>query len=105
MADGDAVTELQPRPDIEDLASLLKGLANIDRLQIIRLMSDGRERSPTMLADFLAPAPLGRISYHVRCMVERELLTLVRTEPRRGALEHFYVISDEGKRMKKWLRL
>jgi len=33
---------------------------------------------------------LGNVSYHVRILRELGLVELVRTEPRRGALEHFY---------------
>lgn len=40
--------------------------------------------------------PLGRISYHVRQLNAAGLLTLVRTEPRRGALAHFYTIASRS---------
>ena len=45
--------------------------------------------SPSEIADALAE-PLGNVSYHVRILRELDCLELVRTEPRRGALEHFY---------------
>jgi hypothetical protein len=35
-------------------------------------------------------APLGVISYHVRMLREYHCVELVRTAPRRGALQHFY---------------
>ena len=35
-------------------------------------------------------APLGVVSYHVRMLRDYECVELVRTEPRRGALQHFY---------------
>jgi DNA-binding transcriptional ArsR family regulator len=105
VADKATVTELVPKTPLEELAGLLKGLGHVDRLQIIKLMSDGKQRSPTMLADFLAPLTLGAVSYHVRFLRDAGLLQEARTEPRRGAIEHFYVITDEGKRLKKWLRL
>jgi len=34
--------------------------------------------------------PLGNVSYHVKKLVEGGLIELVNTEPRRGAVEHFY---------------
>jgi hypothetical protein len=34
---------------------------------------------------------LSNISYHVRMLAENELIPLVRTEPVRGALAHYYV--------------
>jgi hypothetical protein len=82
------VAQLRPKPDLEELQVLLRGLAHVDRLQII-----------------LAPVQLGAVAYHVRFLRDRDLLKQVREEPRRGALEHFYAITDEGLRMKKWLRL
>jgi hypothetical protein len=45
--------------------------------------------SPSALADALG-APLGNVSYHVRILRQLDCIELVRTEPRRGALEHFY---------------
>lgn len=46
-------------------------------------------RSPNQLTGLLGER-LGSVSYHVRVLVELNLLDLVRTEPRRGAVEHFY---------------
>jgi DNA-binding transcriptional ArsR family regulator len=48
--------------------------------------------SPSQLAVALGE-PIGTVSYHVRELAEAGLLELVRTEPRRGALEHFYRVS------------
>jgi hypothetical protein len=45
--------------------------------------------SPSELPDALGE-PLGNVSYHVRILRELDCIELVRTEPRRGALEHFY---------------
>ncbi len=45
--------------------------------------------SPSEIADALVE-PLGNVSYHVRILRELDCVELVRTEPRRGALEHFY---------------
>jgi DNA-binding MarR family transcriptional regulator len=45
--------------------------------------------SPREIADVLGE-PIGRVSHHVRWLVARDFLELVRTEPRRGAVEHFY---------------
>ena len=46
-------------------------------------------------------APLGVVSYHVRMLRDYDCVELVRTEPRRGALQHFYKATarpnlDEG---------
>lgn len=99
------VTELHPKTPLEELVELLKGMGHLERLQIVALMADGKERSPKMLTAFLAGPQMGKVSYHVRFLRDHNLLRESRVEPRRGALEHFYVITEEGKRMKKWLRL
>jgi DNA-binding transcriptional ArsR family regulator len=52
-------------------------------------MLDGRVASPNELARELE-LPLGRVSYHIRLLNDLGAIELVRTEPRRGALEHFY---------------
>jgi DNA-binding transcriptional ArsR family regulator len=52
-------------------------------------MLDGRVASPNQLATELE-LPLGRVSYHIRLLNDLGAIELVRTEPRRGALEHFY---------------
>lgn len=45
--------------------------------------------SPSTLAKELE-APLGNVSYHVRCLANAGILKLVNTKPRRGAVEHYY---------------
>lgn len=57
--------------------------------------------SPSDLRDALDPTPgeegglqLGVVSYHVRLLASRELIVLVGTEPRRGALKHNYALAD-----------
>lgn len=45
--------------------------------------------SPSMLSRSLEEK-IGNVSYHVRVLVDRGLLTLVDTQPRRGAVEHYY---------------
>jgi hypothetical protein len=52
-------------------------------------MLDGRTASPNQLARELG-LPLGRVSYHIRLLHDLGAIELVGTEPRRGALEHFY---------------
>ena len=48
-----------------------------------------RTASPNELARELGE-PLGRVSYHVRTLADIGAIELVGTEPRRGAVEHFY---------------
>src|SRR3954451_8880469 len=69
-------------------ARIAKALAHPLRARILQRLGE-RESSPRELATEL-DAPLGVISYHVRMLREYECVELVRTEPRRGALQHFY---------------
>ncbi|WP_196807277.1 DnaJ-like cysteine-rich domain-containing protein [Candidatus Solirubrobacter pratensis] len=40
---------------------------------------------------------LGVVSYHMRMLREYDAVSLIRTEPRRGALAHFYGLSPRGR--------
>jgi DNA-binding transcriptional ArsR family regulator len=68
---------------------LAKAFSHRLRLRILERLSDHGVASPSELADALLE-PLGNVSYHVRILRELDCLELIRTEPRRGALEHFY---------------
>lgn len=67
---------------------LVKALAHPLRINILRVLQD-RVASPSELADELE-AKLPNVSYHVRFLEGLGLLELVKTKPRRGALEHYY---------------
>ena len=69
-------------------ARIAKALAHPLRARILQRLGE-RVSSPGDLADELG-APLGVVSYHVRMLRDYECIELVRTEPRRGALQHFY---------------
>jgi DNA-binding transcriptional ArsR family regulator len=58
-------------------------------VRILQRLTEHGVASPSELADALGE-PLANVSYHVRILRELDCLELVRTEPRRGALEHFY---------------
>ena len=66
-----------------------KALSHRLRLRILERLTEHGVASPSELAAALGE-PLGNVSYHVRMLRELDCLELVRTEPRRGALEHFY---------------
>jgi len=69
-------------------ARIAKALAHPLRARILQRLGE-RVASPADLADELG-TPLGVISYHVRMLRDYDCVELVRTEPRRGALQHFY---------------
>src|SRR5258705_3551801 len=69
-------------------ARIAKALAHRLRARILQRLGE-RVASPNDLALELG-APLGVVSYHVRMLRDYDCVELVRTEPRRGALQHFY---------------
>ena len=68
--------------------NLARVMAHPLRVQILGVL-DERVASPSELAPELG-ASLGTVSYHVRQLEAAGLIELVRTTPRRGALEHHY---------------
>jgi DNA-binding transcriptional ArsR family regulator len=76
----------QTRP--ADRARLAKALAHPLRARILQRLTE-RTASPLDLAGELDVA-LGVVAYHVRMLRDYECVELVRTEQRRGAVQHFY---------------
>jgi DNA-binding transcriptional ArsR family regulator len=72
----------------EPEARIAKALAHPLRARILERLGE-RVASPAELAGEL-DAPLGVVSYHVRMLRDYQCVELVRTEPQRGALQHFY---------------
>lgn len=68
---------------------LHKALSHPLRREILIALEGERVASPTELATELG-ASLGTVSYHVKTLLDLDALELVRTQPVRGALEHFY---------------
>lgn len=67
---------------------LAMALAHPSRLRILKILNE-QAASPAMMAKLL-DLPLGTVSYHTKVLVETDCVSLVKTEARRGALEHFY---------------
>jgi DNA-binding transcriptional ArsR family regulator len=78
---------MQQITEIDD-PRLVKGLAHPLRIHILRILQN-RTASPSELATEL-DAPLGNVSYHVRFLARVGLIELSGTQPRRGAVEHYY---------------
>jgi DNA-binding transcriptional ArsR family regulator len=73
--------------EIDD-PKLAKVLSHPLRVRILRALEDGTA-SPNQIARRL-DAPLPNVSYHVRALERAGLIVLEKTEPRRGAVEHYY---------------
>ena len=67
---------------------LVKALGHPLRVQILKILNQ-RVASPNELSKETGE-PLGNVSYHVRLLADLECVELVKTEPRRGAVEHYY---------------
>jgi len=73
--------------DITD-PRVAKAYAHPLRIHILTMLDD-RVASPSEIAGELG-APLTHVSYHVRQLAGLGMIKLVRTTPRRGAVEHHY---------------
>lgn len=90
------VTAIDPR--------LVKAMAHPLRMRLLTLLNQ-RVASPSELAKELGE-PLGNVSYHVRILAELGCLELVRTTPRRGAVEHHYrALTRPWFKARDWARL
>jgi DNA-binding transcriptional ArsR family regulator len=78
---------------------IMKALSHPLRVRMLTLLNQ-KVSSPSELAEEL-DEPLGNVSYHMRFLADLKMVKLVRTEPRRGAVEHYYealeppLISDD----------
>jgi len=75
-------------PDEFD-GALLKALGHPLRLRIVEAITERGEASPVALAREFQQ-PLATVSHHTRVLRDLGWIELVRTQPRRGAVEHFY---------------
>ncbi len=67
---------------------IVKALAHPLRIRMLTVLNQ-RVASPSELAGEL-DEPIGNVSYHMRTLADLGMVELVRTEPRRGAVEHYY---------------
>jgi DNA-binding transcriptional ArsR family regulator len=73
----------------DDHERLLKAIAHPLRHRILVAIDEAGEASPNLVAQALGE-PLGRVAHHVRVLARLGVIELTRTEPRRGATEHYY---------------
>jgi DNA-binding transcriptional ArsR family regulator len=70
-------------------ARIARALSHPIRQGILVVLADRGEASPKEIAKEL-DEPLDVVSYHARILRDAGHIELVRTEPRRGAVEHYY---------------
>jgi DNA-binding transcriptional ArsR family regulator len=69
--------------------NLLVALRHPLRRDILRQLGGENALSPREMAEVLRK-PLSNVSYHVRVLADCAAVVLVRTEPVRGSMQHFY---------------
>jgi DNA-binding transcriptional ArsR family regulator len=69
-------------------SNIVKALSHPLRMRILTRLNEGVASPNEMSKEFEESLPL--VSYHVRILRELECIELVRTTPRRGAIEHHY---------------
>jgi DNA-binding transcriptional ArsR family regulator len=67
---------------------IVKAIAHPLRARLLGILNQ-KVASPNELAKETGE-PLGNVSYHVRLLADLDCVELVRTAPRRGAVEHYY---------------
>jgi DNA-binding transcriptional ArsR family regulator len=72
---------------------IIKALGHELRVEILAILND-RMSSPNQLSKELDEG-LSQVSYHVKVLKDFDMIELVKTEPRRGAVEHFYRASSK----------
>jgi predicted transcriptional regulator len=73
---------------------IVRSLGHPTRRAILnRMIATGEPTSPKEITEMTGRA-LHSIGYHVRMLAQAKVITLDHTEPRRGALEHFYRVMD-----------
>lgn len=67
---------------------LIKALGHPLRVKLLAYLND-REWSPNELSEELNEG-LSQVSYHIKVLRDLEMIEMTKTEPRRGAVEHYY---------------
>jgi DNA-binding transcriptional ArsR family regulator len=88
------IMQTKPARDVTD-TRVIRALAHPLRVAALTLLDD-RTMSPKDLAEQLG-VPLPLASYHVRRLHQLDLIELVSTQQRRGALQHFYRARERPK--------
>jgi DNA-binding transcriptional ArsR family regulator len=73
---------------------LVKSLAHPMRVRILTALQ-GRTASPTELAKEFKES-LGVVSYHANALLDLKCIEQIRTQPKRGTIEHFYTATPRS---------
>jgi len=86
--------------DDEEVLRLGRIISHPLRLRIVRALAQSAEEpiSPQQLVS-LTGGTLGTVSYHVRKLEELGVVELAQEVPRRGAIQHFWRLTGEGRKL------
>jgi DNA-binding transcriptional ArsR family regulator len=85
-ADGRRTKDTKDQHELE--SNIVKALSHPLRMRILTRLNEGVASPNEMAKEFDESLPL--VSYHVRILRELDCIELVKTTPRRGAIEHHY---------------
>ena len=83
----------------ELVAEVLAALGHPIRVRVIQHFDDHVKLSPSRLHEAMPDVPLGTVAYHVRQLAGAGLLQRAGRVPRRGAVEHLYLLTTTGATM------
>jgi DNA-binding transcriptional ArsR family regulator len=83
----------------ELVAEVLAALGHPIRVRVIQQFDDDVKLSPSRLHDAMPDVSLGTLAYHVRQLAGAGLLQRAGRIPRRGAVEHLYLLTSTGATM------
>jgi DNA-binding HxlR family transcriptional regulator len=81
------------------LAEVLGALGHPVRVRVIRHFDENVKLSPSRLQEAMPDVSLGTLAYHVRQLAGAGLLQRAGRIPRRGAVEHLYLLTSTGATM------
>lgn len=93
---------MSAKPEIKDRSvdeRVAHAVGHPLRIDALSLFHEGT-RSPKEIAEEMG-IPVGKVAFHIKELLNTGCIELVRTEPRRGAVEHYYratrqpVLTDE----------
>jgi DNA-binding transcriptional ArsR family regulator len=88
---------LAAQTDAQRIADSFRALSHPTRIWILSLLNEHERLSPRQLCDYLpGGVPLASIAYHARTLAQLGALRGAGTRPARGAIEHFYRLTEHG---------
>ena len=90
--------------DLDALAKAFAGFGHPTRLRIAVLLSEAN-MSPVQATARIEGSKLGAVAHHFRSLHAAGLIRQTSTRPRRGAVEHFYTLTDDSNELLNTLGL